>query len=379
MKKNFYEDLPSFSNFDEVVENERYSPLPDDWCVGVSDVVNSTGAIAEGRYKVVNMAGASVISAVMNELGHELFPFVFGGDGAGFGIPGTYRDRVERVLAACQVWSSEEIGLSLRAAVVPVPYIRAAGHDVTVARFQPSADISYAMFSGGGMAWAEAQMKDNIYNVVPAPPGSRPDLTGLSCRFRPLKARNGDIMSLLVLPVAGVGPAAFAGLIAEILLILERTTGRQGHPVAPEGPRFVWPPQGTNIETRTPGVAQKTRSRLSIFLEHLIPWLLQLTGARMKRFDPAAYRRETAGNTDFRKYDDGLKLTVDCPAETIEEIEKLLMAAEVAGIAEYGLHRQDQALMTCIVPSPFTKDHMHFVDGAAGGYAKASEMLKAAR
>ena len=90
MKISFYEDLPSFSKFDEVVENERYHPLPDDWFVGVTDVINSTGAIAEGRYKMVNMAGASVISAVTNELGGAPFPFVFGGDGAGFAAPGTF-------------------------------------------------------------------------------------------------------------------------------------------------------------------------------------------------------------------------------------------------------------------------------------------------
>jgi hypothetical protein len=33
--------------------------------------------------------------------------------------------------------------------------------------------------------------------------------------------------------------------------------------------------------------------------------------------------------------------------------------------------------MTCIVPSPFANDHMHFVDGANGGYARAAEALKA--
>lgn len=63
--------------------------------------------------------------------------------------------------------------------------------------------------------------------------------------------------------------------------------------------------------------------------------------------------------------------------DTIEELGKLLVAAQKARIARYGLHRQDSALMTCIVPSPYTRDHIHFVDGAAGGYAKAAEMLKA--
>ena len=379
MNNSFYKDLPSFSNFDEVMKNERYLPLPDDWFVSVSDVINSTGAITEGRYKMVNMAGASVISAVMNELGGKPFPFIFGGDGAGFAIPGSCRKGVERVLAACPVWSTEEIGLSLRAAVVPITDIRRAGLDVTVARFQASSEIGYAMFSGGGLAWAEAQIKAGTYSVVQAPPGGRPDLTGLSCRFKPLKARNGEILSLLVLPTQDGATGAFASLVGQVLDILEQASGRQGHPVAPEGLRFVWPPQGADIECKTPGLDQTGRSRLSILLEHLVPWILQLTRTRISRFGPVSYRRDTAGNTDFRKYDDGLKLTVDCPAETIAELETMLEAARTAEIARYGLHRQDNALMTCIVPSAFTRDHMHFVDGGAGGYTKAAEMLKAER
>ena len=33
--------------------------------------------------------------------------------------------------------------------------------------------------------------------------------------------------------------------------------------------------------------------------------------------------------------------------------------------------------MTCIVPSHRERNHVHFVDGAAGGYAMAAAMLKA--
>ena len=32
--------------------------------------------------------------------------------------------------------------------------------------------------------------------------------------------------------------------------------------------------------------------------------------------------------------------------------------------------------MTCIVPSITQDDHIHFIDGAAGGYARAVAQLK---
>ena len=33
--------------------------------------------------------------------------------------------------------------------------------------------------------------------------------------------------------------------------------------------------------------------------------------------------------------------------------------------------------MTCIVATPLQRDHIHFVDGASGGYAMAAANLKA--
>jgi hypothetical protein len=78
----FYGGIPVFRGFGSLMDPAMYSPLPDDWAVGVADIVESTKAIANQRYKAVNMAGASVIAAVANALEGREFPFVFGGDGA---------------------------------------------------------------------------------------------------------------------------------------------------------------------------------------------------------------------------------------------------------------------------------------------------------
>jgi hypothetical protein len=100
------------------------------------------------------------------------------------------------------------------------------------------------------------------------------------------------------------------------------------------------------------------------------------TGIRLGGFDPTRYRAQLVANSDFRKFDDGLKLTLDCSRETADRIERLLAEARRKGICRYGLHRQAEAIMTCIVPSVTAADHVHFIDGAAGGYAQAAAMLK---
>jgi len=88
--------------------------LPDDWSIGVADIVESTKAIAEARYKAVNMAGASVIAAVANALEGREFPFVFGGDGASFAVSPDDLARTRDALAATAIWVEESLNLMMR-------------------------------------------------------------------------------------------------------------------------------------------------------------------------------------------------------------------------------------------------------------------------
>src|SRR5258708_4319305 len=82
----FYGSIPVFRGFGSLMDPALYSPLPDDWTIGVADIVESTRAIAEARYKAVNMAGAAVIAAVTNALDGRGFPFVVGGDAPSFAV-----------------------------------------------------------------------------------------------------------------------------------------------------------------------------------------------------------------------------------------------------------------------------------------------------
>src|SRR3982751_954432 len=204
----FYGSIPVFRGFGSLMDPAMYAPLPDDWTVGVADIVESTKAIENQRYKAVNMAGAAVIAAVTNALDGREFPFVFGGDGASFAVSPSDLARARDALAATAAWVREDLDLVMRVALVPVKDIRAQGLDIRVARFGPSANLSYAMFSGGGLGWADAAMKRGEFAVPAAAPGAQPDLSGLSCRFEEMPSTRGVILSVLIVPASGVDPAA---------------------------------------------------------------------------------------------------------------------------------------------------------------------------
>src|SRR5215469_13721361 len=142
---DFYAQIPVFDSFGDVMKPVRYRPLPDDWMIGFSDVIGSTKAITEGRYKAVNMVGAGVIAAVSNALKRKPFPFVFGGDGASFAVSPDDAQAATEALKAMAVFSREELEIGLRVAMIPVSAVRAAGRDIRVGRFAASEHCTYAM------------------------------------------------------------------------------------------------------------------------------------------------------------------------------------------------------------------------------------------
>src|SRR5437870_13642733 len=103
----FYGSIPVFRGFSSLMDPALYSTLPEDWTIGVADIVESTKAIAEARYKAVNMAGAAVIAAVTNALEGREFPFVFGGDGASFAVSRSDLERARAALAATASWVND--------------------------------------------------------------------------------------------------------------------------------------------------------------------------------------------------------------------------------------------------------------------------------
>lgn len=372
---DFFSTLPAFDDFDGVTDVANYHGLPDGWFLAIADIVGSTRAIQAGRYKDVNMAGAAVISAVLNAVGAGDYPFAFGGDGAMIALPASFEAQARLALAALATWTREDLDLTMRVALVPVGDVRAAGQDVRIARYSASPNVSYAMFSGGGVTWAEQRMKAGEYAVLAAPVGARPDLTGLSCRWSPIQSVHGEIVSIIALPTADRATPEFRRLVSEVVAIASEA-GRGGHPVPEEGPDLAFSLAGIEREVRaTSDHRGRLYARLSIFLQLGLTIILHKLGFRLGRFDARRYKADVAANSDFRKFDDGLRMTIDVDAARLSRIQTILEDAQAKGHARFGLHSQSSALMTCFVPTPLSRDHMHFIDGADGGYAMAAAKI----
>jgi len=379
----FYGALAPFRRFDEFTAFEAYAPVPADWVVMVADVQGSTRAIEAGNYKAVNMVGAASITAVLNACGDLEIPYVFGGDGGTLVVPGAMGEAAGQALLRLQAASQELFGLALRVGAVPVGALRDQGFDVLVRKFELSPRNHLAMFAGGGLERADAMLKDDAPGVRLLPSGAAPDppdLEGLSCRWEPLTPKNGKMLTLMVRG-SGRDAGVEGRLLGQVLKTIGEILGDQlpAHaPASPQSMRFRWPPRGLRLEAlASKGKESFAKAYRKALISSLIQYVIERFDLKAGNYDAPVYREELRANTDFRKYDGLFRAVLDVSAEQATRIEDYLEAEYRAGRLVYGLQLVDQALMTCLVFNLAQSEHVHFVDGAEGGFAMAARAFKA--
>lgn len=359
-----------------MVGPNNYHDLPPSWVLVLTDVKGSTAAIEAGRYKEVNMVGVSSIIAAQNAMGDLEFPFVFGGDGATLAIPAEARDRVSRALSLTRKVSRQEFGLDLRIAVIPLSQIIAAGGEAKVAKVRLSSTQLLPVLRGHGWGLAEKWMKEREQEFnLPEDYPAEGDMGGLECRWNPLPARQEEIVALIV-------QARVAGLEAFKIYrtILNEIFSSERKPIQLSALRFPWPSQYLLKEARIkhpPGLGRYWYFVKMSVKTLAISLLMTFRGKKKNLDQPYEYLRELTENTDYLKFDDTLRMIIDVSRSERERLLKILDGHFRAGEIFYGYHCDSNALLTCFVRGPH--NHIHFVDAAGGGYAKAAKLLKAQR
>lgn len=380
---SFYAQLPAFTEFAGVADTGGYAPVPDEWVVCIADILQSTAAIAAGRYKDVNMVGVAVISALTNKLGVDQVPFVFGGDGATVLVPPEARGIAAEALAGVARLAERIFSLDLRTALIPVAALRQRGADVLVRKFELSPGNYLAMFAGDGLQLADTILKDAeavrpFLTGVASP--ADPDLTGFSCRWEPLPSRHGRMVSLMVRPAGTSDPEALRRLMSGLRTAAgtdPQAARMPEAPVTPEALSLRAAPGTLTREARLLGGGKvRLKEVLKIVLGVAAVRFSRWTGWTLGPLKPAEYMQDMLTNTDYRKFDDTLRLVLDLSEAQIAGLKAFLEAEFAAGRIVFGLHESATALMTCLVSDMAGRQHVHFVDGADGGLSVAARAFK---
>ena len=380
--EDFLHAVPEIERFADVTEPRFYADAPEHWHIVLTDVRGSTKAIEAGRYRDVNALGVASIVAIRNATPDLELPYVFGGDGATLLIPDSRRAVCEAALRGVRKLAQTAFELELRVGIVAVAELNAAGHGVQVARFRTSPHVRLAMLRGSGIAQAERWVKDAVHGARFAVSAEGPDdasFEGFECRWQPVPSRRGHIVSLIVQaldPTEAERAESYRRIITTLESALEDGAG---HPISLRGLRLgtLFGSYGIEARLRSRAAEGEAYRAAEAYArkKSLIGRTLIALGASAGGFDGKAYPKELIENTDYRKFDEALRMVLDLSDEQLAVIEAELERARSEGHLVYGVHRAQSALITCYLRS-YSGDHVHFVDGADGGYALAARQLK---
>ena len=154
-----------------------------------------------------------------------------------------------------------------------------------------------------------------------------PNLEGLSCRWHPIEARKGSILSVIILPQKQ-HDEAFTALTEQVLSIFQEEDNR-GSPVPKEGPKYAFWSKGIDLESAKESDPEKKKSQKKwVRFVTIFAWCLAKFNINYNGFSAKHYAEVVSANTDFRKFDDGLKMTVDCNQSQFTRLEDLLTQEE---------------------------------------------------
>lgn len=372
----FYNDLPAsrMALADLLLKASLFYPVPADWHVIITDIKGSTQAVQSGLHETVNLVATGSIVTVLNLAFRAgiIVPFFFGGDGATFIVPPSVVDQAMQGLLLYQLNTLENFGLELRAGVVPVKEIYQEGHQLNISKFALSDAFSIPVVLGKGLSFAEQLIKaENYLFLSELAPAVELDLSGMQCRWDKIDPpeHSQEIVTLLIMAVGVVSPAlVFSKVIRQIDEIYGPPQKRQPISVAK-----------LKLKSSFDRLSVEMRARIGKirFFELLKSWLINLYGYIYFQTESGKnYLNRLVEMSDTLVMDGRINTVISGNENQRYQLLKVLDELEQAGELVYGMHISGDSVMSCYVRD--LKDgHVHFVDGAEGGYTQAARQLKA--
>lgn len=371
----FYGSAVPMNSLDELRMPDRFAAPPADCLAVVTDVIGSTAAVASGRYKDVNLVGAAVIPAIIEGIGLEV-PYIFTGDGALLLIPATAKASVETILSGVVHMAEHNFKLGLRAAIVSLEEMHKQGYTLEIGRLVLIGNKCLAQFRGSMVVALDKHLKSPEAQLIKADAkaAEQLQLNSLSCRWNEHPSRNGEILTIVLLPRTGDTLPA-----SEFLALLNEITDNQLTTLNPVSGSLA------NYQNIVEAITSECRLHARLlsksFLRRLVSIAISVPLFKWglsKRYDWAqAYLKNLHQHSDFHKLDDALRLVIDCTRTQADRVVEHLEHSRKAQRIFYGVHRGKGSQITCYVESLSDEAHVHFVDGTDGGYVAAASQMKA--
>lgn len=375
----FYSQLPTFQGTlgELLTQSQKFQPFPTDWHVVLTDIAGSTQAVQRGLYRDVNLLAASSVIASLNiTKKHSLnIPFVFGGDGATLVVPEKILTPTLAALKALRFRAKKNFGLELRVGSLSMAKIMAANQNLKLSKLHVSQGYNQAVFLGTGLVFAERWIKDH-YQAEESPENdSALDLDGLECRWNevPAPTEQHQILSLIIQPQQDNQHQVFGSILQQI----DQTVGEyaERHPLRTQHLKLSLQFQQLKKEAQIKFTAFSAMHSVPIFIKTFFANRVFRSNGNFGEIRGNTYLNQLILATDTLKIDGTMKTTLAGTREQCEKLLQSLDAKEASGEIWYGHHLTNKSVITCFVQNR-NGGHIHFLDGAGGGYTQAAKALK---
>ena len=380
----FYEDLEGFVEFSQFTQLDWYRPLPSTWLILITDVKGSTAAIEEGLYKEVNSLGAASIVVLLNAVAPLKVPYVFGGDGATVCIPPSSKAAAESALVAAKQMAKNNFSLDLRIGMIAMNDIETASRQILVGKYQPSTHFQQAMFQGDGLSYAESLIKDpkidNPYIISEEQIEADGSFEGFECRWNEIHSPHEETVAILV-QALDAEIAAKEIIYNEVSQKILELYGdeKEHHPLRMENLSLTNSVKklSTEVKVRVTSLNLWNHCRYTLKLEFLscLGRYFMHKKVKTENTDWGHYQQTLIANTDYRKFDEVLRMIISGTMEQRKQLTAYLEHLREQRKIVFGIHASAKALMTCLVFN-HENDHIHFLDGSNGGYTMAAKAMK---
>jgi len=375
---NFYSslDLQTISISDLVADKSLFSKVPDDWYVIAADIKNSTEAIINGNHDQVNLVATGSVIAILNLAYSKkiTIPFFFGGDGATMLIPSELIKGSMAALNQHRINTLENFGFELKIGILSIKEIYNKEIELQISKVKINDILTIPIVLGEGLQYAERQIKANFSDSnnesIKIP--DLLNLEGMECKWDKINPpeSNQEVVSLIVIACNEVDPSeVFSKVLKNIDTIYGSLNSRK--PISVKRLKLKASLRKLNDEMRT------KLGRYDAF--YLIKnWLTTKIGKYYLKNTIAGktYLQKLVELTDTLTIDGRINTVITGTPQQRESLTSYLNHLEEKGKIKYGLHVSEQSVMSCYVRDMKKDDHIHFVDGAGGGYTKAANQLK---
>ncbi|TBW27086.1 DUF3095 family protein [Gramella sp. KN1008] len=359
---------------DLVAKKSLFHEVPENWHVLISDIRDSSSAIRRGKHNEVNWVATGSVVAVLNLAfkNNIHIPFFFGGDGATLLIPEELLDEALAVLHKHRIQTLDNFGLDLRIGHVPVKEIYERGLELKIARTQITGLLNIPLILGKGLQFAEREVKNRDYDHNPKLNSVELDLSGMECKWDKVEPPEID-QQVLTLIIDGCHNEDPSQIYSEVLKKIDEIYGP--HPARTPITASKLKLKAGLSRIRTEIKAKYGKSNLAFILKN---WIISMFGEIYLRNTKAGknYMQKLVELTDNLSLDGRIHTVITGTSRQRESLLEYLDELESASKIKYGYNVSRQSVMSCYVRNIQTDDHIHFVDGANGGYTRAANNLK---